>query len=173
MKTTNRNELLIERHVVSRFPFSARGTAQAVVDEALLYEAFPRPAQISLLLTDDEEIGQLNEEFRGIARPTDVLSFPAVPFQTAGDYSILMGTNADVLYGDPETGRMILGDIVINVPQCYRQASQYGHSVRREFAFLIAHSMLHLCGYDHMDPEEESIMIRKQEEILNRIGISR
>ena len=169
----NRNELLIERHVVSRFPFSMRKTALAVIDETLLHESFPLSCQVSLLLAGEEEVRSLNSQFRGIDRTTDVLSFPNIPFQAGGDYRLLNKKASRMQYCDPESGLCCLGDVVISVPHCYRQAETYGHSVRREFAFLLAHSMLHLLGYDHMSREEEAVMIGKQEEVLNRIGIGR
>ena len=76
-------------------------------------------------------------------------------------------------YFDPDNGELCLGDIVISVDRVYEQAGEYGHSVRREYAFLIAHSMLHLLGYDHMEPGDAAVMERKQEEILDRLGIPR
>ena len=76
-------------------------------------------------------------------------------------------------YFDPESGELCLGDIVISVDKVYAQAEEYGHTPRREYAFLIAHSMLHLLGYDHMEPDEAAVMEQKQEEILNRLGITR
>ncbi len=169
----SRNELLIERHIVSRFPFSMRKTAQAVIDETLLAESFPVPCQVSLLLAGEEEVRGLNSRFRGINKTTDVLSFPNIPFPSAGEYSLLKKKASAMQYCDPDSGLCCLGDVVISVPRCYSQAELYGHSVRREFSFLLAQSMLHLLGYDHEDPSEEAVMIRKQEEILSRIGIGR
>ena len=76
-------------------------------------------------------------------------------------------------YFDPDTGELILGDIMISVDRVFSQAESFGHSVRREFAFLVAHSMLHLCGYDHMEDDERIVMERKQEEILTKLEITR
>ena len=73
----------------------------------------------------------------------------------------------------PETGELLLGDIVISAEKVLEQAAEYGHSVKREYAFLIAHSMLHLSGYDHMEPEEAAVMEQKQREILETLGITR
>ena len=74
---------------------------------------------------------------------------------------------------NPDTGELLLGDIVISVPRAEAQAEEYGHSLRREYAFLIAHSMLHLLGYDHMSPEEAAVMEQKQEAALQALGITR
>ena len=74
---------------------------------------------------------------------------------------------------DPDTGELILGDFIISVDRVRDQAESYGHSRKREFAFLVAHSMLHLCGYDHMEPEEAEVMEAKQEQVLASLGITR
>ena len=97
-------------------------------------------------------------------RETDVLSFPNLDFDEPGDFEISEDREAD--YFDPDTGELILGDIIISVDRVKEQAESYGHSQKREFAFLVAHSMLHLCGYDHM---EEA----KQEQVLASLGITR
>ena len=124
-----------------------------------------------MALTDNEGIHVLNREYRGVDRETDVLSFPNVDFQESGVFDIDEDAEAD--YFDPDTGELVLGDIMISLDKVYEQAESYGHSVRREFAFLLAHSMLHLCGYDHMEDAERAVMERKQEEILNGLGITR
>ena len=132
------------------------GVAQDVVSCALDYMDCPYEAQVSILITDDDEIHRINLEQRQIDRPTDVLSFPMVNYETPGD-----------------SGELLLGDIVISADKVAAQAEEYGHSRRREYAFLIAHSMLHLMGYDHMTPEDAAEMERLQEEILQQLGISR
>jgi len=124
-----------------------------------------------VLLTDNEGIHEFNREHRGIDRETDVLSFPNVDFETEGDFDIDEEREAD--YFDPDSGELILGDIIISVDKVMEQAENYGHSTKREFAFLVAHSMLHLCGYDHMEEEEAKVMEAKQEEILTALGITR
>ena len=124
-----------------------------------------------MLLTDNEGIHEFNREHRGIDRETDVLSFPNVDFETEGDFDIDEEREAD--YFDPDSGELILGDIIISVDKVMEQAENYGHSTKREFAFLVAHSMLHLCGYDHMEEEEAKVMEAKQEEILTALGITR
>ena len=144
--------------------------ALKVADKALDLEGCPYEAQISLIISDDENIRQVNNEFRGIDRSTDVLSFPAVPFEEPAAYGIL---EEDESFFDMDTGELLLGDIMISVDHVYDQAKEYGHSVTREFAFLVAHSMLHLLGYDHMTPEEAAVMEEHQEKILAELGISR
>lgn len=142
-----------------------------VMEECLDYEECPYETEISLLLTDNEQIRQINKEFRNIDGATDVLSFPAIELQTPGDFSDLEEAAED--YFHPETGELILGDIVISVERALSQAEEFGHSLIREMAFLTAHSMLHLMGYDHMEEEEREVMEAKQEEILQRLGITR
>ena len=91
--------------------------------------------------------------------------------ETPGDFSFLEEDSEDCF--DPDPGELLLGDIVISADKVAAQAEEYGHSRRREYAFLIAHSMLHLMGYDHMTPEDAAEMERLQEEILQQLGISR
>lgn len=147
------------------------GVAQDVVSCALDYMDCPYEAQVSILITDDDEIHRINLEQRQIDRPTDVLSFPMVNYETPGDFSFLEEYSEDCF--DPDSGELLLGDIVISADKVAAQAEEYGHSRRREYAFLIAHSMLHLMGYDHMTPEDAAEMERLQEEILQQLGISR
>ena len=144
--------------------------AETVSEAVLDYEGCPYESQIELLLTDNEEIKSINTEFRQIERATDVLSFPMVDFETPSDFDFL---EEDDSYFDPETGELMLGNIVISKEKVIAQAEEYGHSVKREYAFLIAHSMLHLLGYDHMEEEERAVMEGKQREILNNLGITR
>ena len=118
---------------------------------------------LNLVLTDNEEIQRVNTEFREIAAPTDVLSFPMIPFETPADYAIV---EEDQSYFDLDTDELLLGDIMISVDKVFAQAEEYGHSVTREFCFLVAHSMLHLLGYDHMTPEEAVVMENKQRTAL-------
>ena len=144
--------------------------ASDIAGAALTYESCPFECEISLLVTDDEAIEEINTEFRHMEKSTDVLSFPMAEFDTPGDFS---GMEDDISLFDPDTGEFLLGDIVISMDHVIRQAEAYGHSRRREFAFLIAHSMLHLMGYDHMDEEERKEMERRQEEILQNAGYTR
>ncbi len=142
-----------------------------VVEASLDYEACPYEAQVSVVLTDNARIQEINAEFRQIDRPTDVLSFPLVDYGTPAEFAGL--EDAEGEYFDPDTGELMLGDIVISVEKVTEQAEKYGHSEKRELAFLTAHSMLHLMGYDHMEEEERVVMERKQAEILEHLGITR
>lgn len=144
---------------------------ETIVIAALDYEECPYEAEVNVVLTDDEEIHRINQEFRGIDRATDVLSFPMGDFEEPSDFERLEEQSED--YFNPETGELLLGDIVISVDKVEEQAEKYGHSESRELAFLVAHSMLHLCGYDHMEEEERLVMERKQAEILEQQGYTR
>lgn len=152
------------------FDFDFEEIAALVADAVLDQEQCPYEAQISLVLTDDEQIHATNREFRQIDRPTDVLSFPMVDFPSPADYSIL--EEDDSLF-HPETGELLLGDIMISIPRVIAQAEEYGHSTKREYAFLIAHSMLHLLGYDHMEEDERKVMEEKQKQVLQQLHIER
>ena len=121
-------------------------------------------------MTMNEQIHEMNLEFREIDRPTDVLSFPMLDYEEAGNFDFLEDC-AEAF--DPESGELVLGDIVISKEKVLAQAEEYGHSPRREYAFLIAHSVLHLCGYDHMEEEERLVMEQKQREILEKLEILR
>ena len=144
--------------------------AKKVVQKVLDMEGCPYDAQVNLVLTDNEEIQRVNTEFREIAAPTDVLSFTMIPFETPADYAIV---EEDESYFDLDTDELLLGDIMISVDKVFAQAEEYGHSVTREFCFLVAHSMLHLLGYDHMTPEEAVVMENKQRTALDELGITR
>ena len=138
-----------------------------VVNEALDYENCPYEAEVNVLLTDNEDIRQINKEYRDIDNATDVLSFPMADYDSPSDFDRLEDMASD--YFNPETGELLLGDIVISVDKVKEQAEKYGHSETRELAFLVAHSMLHLCGYDHMVDEERLVMEKKQEERFKRM----
>ena len=142
-----------------------------IVEEAVDYEDCPYEAEVNVLLTDNEGIRQINRQYRQIDSPTDVLSFPMADYDEPANFDRLEEQGAD--YFNPETGELLLGDIVISVDKVKEQARKYGHSESRELAFLVAHSMLHLFGYDHMEDEERKVMEGKQEEILERKGYRR
>lgn len=162
--------LFIEKEGTTSLPFDEKETAELVVNAALDYAGCPYEAEINLLLTTDEEIHRINLEYRDIDRPTDVLSFPMLEYETPGDFS---GLEEQEDAFDPETGELLLGDIVISKDRVLAQAEEYGHSPLREYAFLIAHSMLHLFGYDHMEEDERQVMEQKQREIMEKINIPR
>ena len=132
-----------------------------VVKESLRYEEFDPECEVSLSIVSNDEIQEINKQFREIDAPTDVLSFPLLTFEE--------GEQADV----NENNEIMLGDIIISIDKAKAQAEEYGHGLKRELAFLTAHSMLHLMGYDHMEEEEQKEMFKKQDDILNNLGITR
>lgn len=162
--------LLFEEEGEIRLPLQCEELATKIVEAALDYVECPYEAEVNLLLTTNDAIHEMNREFRQIDRATDVLSFPMVDYTVAGTFDFL--ETADE-YFHPESGELMLGDIVISKEKVMSQAKEYGHSIEREYAFLIAHSMLHLFGYDHMQEKERIIMEKKQEEILEKLQILR
>ena len=162
--------LIFEEEGDLALPLECEALANEVIEAALDYVDCPFEAEVNLLLTMNDEIQEMNRNFRQINRPTDVLSFPMVDYEVAGDFDFL--EEADE-YFHPESGELMLGDIVISKEKVIAQAEEYGHSIKREYAFLIAHSMLHLFGYDHMEEEERIEMEAKQKEILEQLQILR
>ncbi len=144
--------------------------AKKVIEAAIDYEKCPYESEVSLTLTDNPGIHEINNEFRYMDRSTDVLSFPLVEYNKPAVFDFLEENN-DCF--NPETGELVLGDIVISLDKVESQAEEFGHSVLREYAFLIAHSMLHLMGYDHTCKEDTIIMEEHQEAILQSINITR
>lgn len=160
-----------EKEVNTNFDFDCEALAKDVITFTIDHEDFPYEAEVNLTLVDNEEIHTINREYRNIDRPTDVLSFPMLSYEAAGDFSKLEDDYDDNF--NPDTGEILLGDIVISVDKVAEQAESYGHSQKREYAFLIVHSMLHLFGYDHMTPEEAADMEAKQRQILDEMNITR
>lgn len=117
------------------------------------------PAEVSILLVDDQRIQELNREYRQIDQPTDVLSFPQWEVEEWNQ----------AVEGEP----ILLGDIVLSVTRARVQSESFGHSLEREWGFLVVHGFLHLLGYDHQSPEEEREMFSRQEEILLQVGLKR
>lgn len=161
----------IETEVEIKLDFDYNELITAVINEALDYVECPYEASVNVLLTDNEAIREMNREYREIDRSTDVLSFPMVDYEVPADFSHL--EDDPDAYFDPESGELVLGDIVISMETMSAQAKEYGHTEKRELAFLVAHSMLHLSGYDHMEDGEREIMEEKQEEILRRLHLTR
>ncbi|MBS5523810.1 MAG: rRNA maturation RNase YbeY [Clostridiales bacterium] len=143
-----------------------------VVDAALEFEECPYEVELNVILTSNEEIAMINRDYRDLFVPTDVLSFPMVDYVAPGDFSSLDSYNEED-YFNPETGELMLGDIIISMDKVNEQSEKYGHSRERELGFLVAHSMLHLFGYDHMEPEETEVMEVKQRNILKLVHLNR
>ena len=161
----------VENETKEHFPFDVEQLAGLVAETVLEAENCPYETAVNLVITDNQGIREMNRDCRGIDRETDVLSFPNVDFEKPGEFLISEDKEAD--YFDPDTGELLLGDICICADKVREQAESFGHSLLREFAFLVAHSMFHLCGYDHMEEADAALMEKRQEEILNALGITR
>ena len=147
--------ICFENETDQKLDFDYETILEKVICQAADQEKCPYEFEVNVTFTDNDSIREINREFRELDVPTDVLSFPMAE------------------YFHPETGELILGDIVISVERAKMQAEEYGHSLKREICFLTAHSMLHLFGYDHMEDEERIEMERRQEQILQDLGIIR
>jgi len=134
------------------------------VGAVLRYEEVDEPCEVSVFVTDDHKIRELNLEFRGIYSATDVLSFPMQEFSPPGWASL------EHKEPDPDTGMLPLGEIVISAPNVGRQAREFGVSLDQETAYLTVHSALHLLGYDHMDDEDKKEMRAREKAIMREIG---
>lgn len=143
-----------------KIPVGIRMLLRRCCNALLTMEKFEGPAQVDITFVNDEQMRELNIQHRNIDKTTDVLSFPL---------------GEDGVYDKhPETGAALLGDIVISVPKAFSQAEEYDHSVQREMAYLTAHSMLHLLGYDHEVPGIESVRMREKEEaVMTELGLPR
>ena len=161
----------VENETSVVFEFNIKEILDLIMEEVLSQEGCPYEAQVNLLITDNEGIHEFNRQYRQVDAPTDVLSFPMIDFIKEADFSVVDHGEAE--YFDPESGELILGDIIISADKVKEQALKFGHSQKREFAFLTAHSMLHLCGYDHMTQAQADVMERKQEKVLEALGITR
>ena len=143
-----------------KVPSGVRLLIRRCCNAVLLLENFGNPAEISVRFVDNEQIKELNAQYRNIDKETDVLSFP---LGENGEYDV-----------NPETNACLLGDIVISVPKAMEQAEEYNHSLDREIAFLTVHSMLHLLGYDHVNGGLEAVRMREKEEtVLTQLGLKR
>ena len=152
----------IEYETERKLDFDYEQVINSVVETACDYVKCPYEAEVSVTLTDN---------------PTDVLSFPLLDYDIPGDFSFLDGNDDSEMiiseYFNPDSGELMLGDIIISLDKVMEQAEKYGHSSRRELAFLVAHSMMHLFGYDHMESTEAEVMEKKQEDVLQILGITR
>ena len=128
-------------------------------------EIYSKGFDVSIYIADDEQIRKINAEYRDADKSTDVLSFPMNEF--------VCGAVDGALDIDEETGNVLLGDIIISLPTCNRQADEYGHAFEREFAFLLSHGMMHLLGFDHIDDQDAKVMFAMQEKVLGGLGITR
>jgi len=165
--------IIFENEIDDRmqFEFDYMQIAKDVCNEVLSYLKCPYDCEINVYVTDNENIRIINNDTRNIDKETDVLSFPNLFFDEPAAFDIPDEELVDCV--NPETDMIVLGDIILSYDRILSQAEDYGHSIKREYAFLITHSMLHLCGYDHMEADEAKVMEELQELILNNLGIFR
>lgn len=142
-----------------RIPTGLRMLVRRACIAVLREEKFEGNAEVCVTFVDNEEIHRLNREFREKDSATDVLSFP-------------LGENG-IYDVNPDTGAKQLGDVVISLERAEEQAAEFGHSLQREVCYLTVHSMLHLLGYDHMEPDEKAVMRKKEEGVMSQIGLTR
>lgn len=138
-------------NIETELPFP-QNLLERAAHAALEYESQPLDSDLSIILTNDARLHELNLNYLGVDAPTDVLSFPASET-------------------DPETGARYIGDILISVPRAQTQAESAGHSLEAEVQLLVVHGMLHLLGHDHAEPEEKARMWKAQAAILERLGL--
>lgn len=158
MKNEKIRVIITNAQKTVRVPTGLRMLIRRSCIATLRNEQFEGPAEVSVTFVDNAEIRKLNAQYRNKDAETDVLSFP---MGTDGNYD----TNHD-------TGAKILGDVVLSIQKAMEQANLYGHSLEREVGYLTVHSMLHLLGYDHMEPIEKLHMREKEETIMRQLGLS-
>lgn len=163
--------ITIDYEAKKKLDLDWREIIQDIVLGAMDLEGCPYEAEVNVVLTDNPGICQVNLECRGVVAPTDVLSFPMVEYEEPACFDGVEEIFADCF--NPESGELMLGDIMISVDKVEEQAKKYGHSQKRELAFLTAHSMLHLFGYDHMEEAERLVMEERQRRILEDRGYVR
>ena len=152
--------IISNRQKEIKIPTGIRMLIRRCCQAVLQTEGFPEEAEVSVSFISNEEIKNLNRDFRNVDSVTDVLSFP-------------LGENG-VYDRNPESGALLLGDIVISMQKAKQQAELYGHSLQREVAYLTVHSMLHLLGYDHVNGGLEQVRMREREEtVLAKLGLTR
>ncbi len=154
-----KHEVYVSREVKNLGHNNSAALIKKAVERALEAEGVVEPCLISVMLTDDEGIRRVNREFRGVDRATDVLSFPLNELRP-GDFD-----PADC-EADPETGSLMLGDMMISVPRCESQGEEFGHGYDREIQYLTVHSVLHLLGYDHVDEGPMKRQMRAREKLI-------
>jgi probable rRNA maturation factor len=161
----------IENETGGKLPENYENIVNDVIGAAIEFADCPYACEVNVIFTDNDGIREMNAEYRDIDSPTDVLSFPLVEYDTPGSFEHI--SDGDIDYFNQDTDELMLGDIILNVDRISSQAKEYGHTRKRELAFLTAHSMLHLFGYDHMEDDERIIMEDLQEQILKMKGYTR
>jgi len=148
---------------------------EAIINKAIIksldFMKCPYECEVNVLITDNESIRKINKDTRDIDKATDVLSFPMIEYEKAGEFTKQIEDNSNNFNLD--TGELLLGDIVLSQDKIIEQAKAYGHTPTRELAFLVVHSILHLLGYDHIIDEDRIVMEEKQRQIMSYINILR
>lgn len=158
------HEVYIEAEV--KTPPAVEEQIRRAILAALEGEGIDVPCIVEVCITDDGGIHQTNLEMRGVDRPTDVLSFPM--------FELEPGEKPQADWADPDTGKVLLGDMMLSLERTNAQAAEFGHSPEREVCYLAVHSVLHLLGYDHLDEGPMKAQMREREEaILSKLGITR
>ena len=153
------------------FDFDMEKQLEKLISFVCEHVKCPYEAEVSVTMVDKAAIQNVNATFREIDQPTDVLSFPMTEYDRPAAFEEPAFVNSCSF--SPDTGELLLGDIVLCSEVVREQAKEYGHSEQRELAFLVAHSMFHLFGYDHMEEEERKEMEKMQREVLDKLGIVR
>lgn len=161
---------VMEKETERTFDFDCEALFEEIVSTVTAAENCPYEVSVSLFLTGNGEIKELNRENRGLDAVTDVLSFPLISYRAPSDFENL---EEDPDNFDPDTGELLLGDIVLSADKVFEQAESFGHSPKREYAFLIVHSLLHLFGYDHIEEKDRELMEGRQERIMELLCIPR
>lgn len=151
-------------------PIEYESLVRETIECCIDYVNCPYEAEVNVIVTTNDIIHEINMEQRGIDRATDVLSFPMVEWTGIGAFDEL---EEQFECFNPDSGELMLGDIIISSEKIIEQAKEYGHSLERECSFLIAHSMLHLFGYDHIEEDDRLLMEQAQKEVMKVIGITR
>ena len=143
-----------------------------VIEFALKEEEVDVECEVSLLFVDNDEMREINNETRGIDRATDVLSFPMLDYENKKVFKE-MYKNYEFSQSDCDGEELVLGDVVLSLERALEQSKEFNHSFEREASYLVVHSILHLLGYDHMEEDDKVIMRKREEEILNKLNITR
>lgn len=159
---------------IHSFGFNELILSKKIIKEVLLYEKINESVSVNISIVGKNRIKTLNRVTRGIDKVTDVLSFPNIQFDNKICFNKLIKNKSYMsqIY-DYDTKSIFLGDVVICYDKAFSQSEKYNHSLKREFAFLLTHSILHLLGYDHMNKKDEIVMFKIQDKILNKLNILR
>ncbi|HCW53482.1 MAG TPA: rRNA maturation RNase YbeY [Clostridium sp.] len=145
---------------------------EKVIEFTLKEEEVEVDCEVSLLFVDNDEIRQINNETRGINSVTDVLSFPMLDYEDKKVFKEVY-KNYEFSQSDCDGEELVLGDVVLSLERALEQSKEFNHSFEREASYLVVHSILHLLGYDHMEEEDKVVMRKREEEILNKLNITR